>query len=203
MSDPFLKRAYKIDNQADTNALYTDWAESYDQSMITQGYVTPERCVAALKQFLPLDARILDIGCGTGFSGMKLREGGFVDVHGSEPNPKMIEIAKKRNVYSKTYLSDLENQFPFDPGKYKAITAMGVISTGAGPASLLRDALMALSPDGLVCFSLNEHALAVPEYPEMVAEVVANGLAANLFEELGTHMKTIGSQSKIYVLKRL
>ena len=50
----------------ETMKIYADWAADYDADVTNAGYATPDRVAAALKQFLPLNARVLDFGCGTG-----------------------------------------------------------------------------------------------------------------------------------------
>ncbi|MEM7241004.1 MAG: methyltransferase domain-containing protein [Pseudomonadota bacterium] len=203
MTPKFFDRAYGTEGQEATNQLYIDWADSYDEEVGSYGYASPRRCAEALVQFLPKDAEILDFGCGTGLSGKALRSVGFTTIDGSEIVPEMLEKARAIGAYRALYEGDIEHPFDFDPGAYAAITAVGVISSGAGPASLLREGLLALKKDGLICFSYNDHALEDPPYPQAVEDVLADGLAEQLFCEYGDHLPTKNVGSNVYVLKRL
>ena len=78
-NDHYLKQAYKLKTSSDTLNLYENWADSYEQTLATYGYVTPKRCAEALSRHLTdITAPILDIGCGTGLSGLALKNAGFL-----------------------------------------------------------------------------------------------------------------------------
>ncbi|XP_003745210.1 methyltransferase-like protein 27 [Galendromus occidentalis] len=69
--------------------------------MHTLSYRAPEY-VAALLRFdleVEFDAKILDIGCGTGLVGKELTSLHYVNVHGVDIAPKMILLAQAKNCY--------------------------------------------------------------------------------------------------------
>ena len=71
MTDKTPLPVWQAKSVDETMELYADWAENYDDDVRNWGYATPARIASALKRHLPdLDARILDFGCGTGFSGI-------------------------------------------------------------------------------------------------------------------------------------
>jgi len=43
---------------------------------------------------------VLDVGCGTGVSGLFLRDVGFADIHGSDFLPEMLALAKEKDIYN-------------------------------------------------------------------------------------------------------
>ena len=199
----FFPRAYGIKTQVEINGLYTDWAETYDHELSENGYETPVRVARALSQFLPSKASILDFGCGTGLSGMALNKLGFTEIHGVEINQSMLNKAEQTGVYRSLMLGNQDNPFDFHKGKYQAITAVGVISSGAGPAKLTRSALDALATDGLLVLSLNDAALADPDYTSEIQRATDLKTAVLLSEEYGPHMSTKRVGATVYVLKRL
>ena len=74
----FLDHAYGLTSVEDTRAFYADWSLSYDAELHRNGYVTPQRCAEALARHMPdKSGPVLDVGCGTGLSGMELRAAGF------------------------------------------------------------------------------------------------------------------------------
>lgn len=69
MAKQFLNNAYSLASSGHTQQLYKDWAGTYDEEIMANGYSSPVRTAEALtKCGAQLDAPMLDIGCGTGFS---------------------------------------------------------------------------------------------------------------------------------------
>tara|TARA_B110000008_G_scaffold251353_1_gene265236 strand:+ start:360 stop:977 length:618 start_codon:yes stop_codon:yes gene_type:complete len=199
----FFPKAYGLKTQNDINDLYDEWADSYDDEVEENGYVSPARTASALTQFLPLEASILDIGCGTGLSGVALNNSGFLNIHGSEINLSMLVNAKKKKVYKSLIQGKISNPFPDPPGTYDAIVAIGVIGAGAAPASLLRSALNALVPGGLLAFTLNDAAMAQESCKTELKTVLDDNLAVELFSEYGPHLSSINIGSTVYILERI
>ncbi|MBL6856466.1 MAG: class I SAM-dependent methyltransferase [Rhodobacteraceae bacterium] len=199
----FFPKAYGLKTQNDINELYDEWADSYDDEVEENGYVSPARTASALTQFLPLEAPIFDIGCGTGLSGVALNNSGFLNIHGSEINLSMLVNAKKKKVYKSLIQGTINNPFPGPPGTYDAIVAIGVIGAGAAPASLLRSALKALESGGLLAFTLNDAAMAQESCKIELKTVLDDNLAVELFSEYGPHLSSINIGSTVYILERI
>ena len=156
MSDnPFLKRAYQLKDHDETQAMYSDWAASYDQTMKDHDYQSPRRILEALMRHCPdHEVAIFDVGCGTGLSGKTLAEGGYINIDGSDVSPEMVTIARSLNgVYQNLDVVTLENPFPFDQGQYQVITAMGVIADQHAPPETISQLLDKLPKGGLLIFT--------------------------------------------------
>lgn len=192
----FLDRAYDASTTRETRALYDGWAATYDAEVGGHGYATPARCAEALARHAPLIEPVLDIGCGTGLSGVALRARGFGAIDGADPSPEMLVHAEATGAYRALRVSDPDD--PFEPGAYRLIAAIGVIGIGAAPAALLDRAWDALPDGGLLCLSLNDHALAVPEFPARIEALRRHVL----FEEYGPHLPGIDLMSRVYVLRK-
>lgn len=203
MAEEYLRRVYDLETQDATNAYYSEWAATYDDEVTRQGYRSPHRCAAALAKLVQPDAPVLDVGCGTGISGAALRAAGFTDISGQDVNAEMLDVAERAGIYRETWVTDLATPFPFEPGTYAAIAAIGVIGVGAAPASLLAETLDALAPGGHLVFSYNDHALEQPEFPRALDDALASHAAAQVFCERGPHFDALGTQSNVYVLRRL
>ena len=199
----FFPKAYGLKTQDDINDLYDEWADSYDEEVEENGYVSPARTASALTQFLPLEASIFDIGCGTGLSGVALTNSGFSNIYGSEINLSMLINAKKKKVYKGLIQGTINNPFPDPAGTYDGIVAIGVIGAGAAPASLLRSALNALVPGGLLAFTLNDAAMAQESCKSELKTVLDDNLAVELFSEYGQHLSSINIGSTVYILERI
>jgi predicted TPR repeat methyltransferase len=198
----FLDQVYNLASQDDTDSYYSRWAATYDDELTRQGYRTPSRCAEALRDFVALDAHVLDIGCGTGLSGSAFAAVGFTNLTGTDVNAEMLAVADAAGIYRASWVTDLDDPFPFSVGTYAAIAAVGVIGVGAAPASVLTSALDALAPGGHVIFSYNDHALQVAEYVQVLDDALANGVAEQVLAQRGIHIEGLGSSSTVYVLRR-
>jgi predicted TPR repeat methyltransferase len=202
MTKDRLRTVYDLANQAETNAYYTAWAATYDEELTRNGYRSPKRCAEALARFVALDTPVLDVGCGTGISGEALAGAGYTNISGQDVNAEMLDRARHLDHYRELWVADLDDPFPFDPGTYGALAAIGVIGVGAAPASLLVEALGALAPGGHLVLSYNDQALATPEFADALGLAVASGSAEEMFAERGPHFDALDSSSTVYVLRK-
>lgn len=203
MAKEFLRQVYDLQTQEATDAYYSEWAATYDDEVRGQGYRSPQRCAEALARFVPLDAAVLDVGCGTGISGAALAAAGFTDISGQDVNAEMLALAKAAGIYRELWIADPSASFPFEPGVFAALAAIGVIGVGAAPAALLPEALEALAPGGHMVFSYNDRALELPEFTQVVDDALTSGVAEQVFCEHGPHFEGLGTSSNVYVLRRL
>ena len=204
MTKKYLDQAYDLQTQDATNALYDQWAASYDDEVKGNGYATPGRCARALYDCLPEpQTPVLDYGCGTGLSGLALKLAGYSQIDGLDPSPEMLEVARGKNIYRRLTLLDLNDDTPIQTGRYQAIAAIGVIGTGAAPVDTLDLLLEALSPGGLLTFSYNDHALADPKFEARLDAWVTRGAAQVRFKEYGPHLPQQGIKSNVYVVERM
>ncbi|MEH6455515.1 MAG: methyltransferase domain-containing protein [Cocleimonas sp.] len=199
-----LGQSYKLDSVADTQTYYSDWAATYDAEIIANGYATPQRCADALASVTTnKNLNVLDIGCGTGISGRILNEVGFTSIDGCDITSEMLKIADTRQIYKELWLSDPENPFPFDNGKYDAITAVGVIGAGAAPLIVFHQAISKLESGGLFVFSFNDHTLEEPNYEAAVNQEIKNNSFELIFKEYGPHLPGRKIQSNVYILRKI
>ena len=203
MADKFLDRVYDHSTPEDTSALYDAWAATYDAEVAENGYATPGRVAEALFKYLSEpDEPILDFGCGTGLSGLALKLVGFSTVDGMDPSPEMIDLARKRGAYRTISVLDIQDDAPVAQGAYRAITAIGVIGTGAAPASTFDLLMRALPKGGLLGFSLNDHALSDPQYEGALCQWLDCGAGRLLFKKYGTHLPGQDLKSNVYIIEK-
>lgn len=203
MSDKFLKDTYDLNTAQETCEHYQKWAASYDTEVGEQGYVTPGRVATALKSYVP-DAQVpvLDYGCGTGLSGVALHEAGFRVIDGMDPTPEMLKQAEAKGVYRKLINFELSDPEPVKPRAYSAITAIGVIGTGAAPPATFDLLMKALPRGGLLAFSFNDHTLADRAYTSRLNDWLDMGHARLLFREYGPHLPGMDMKSDVYVVEK-
>lgn len=203
MTEKFLDKAYQARDAAATRRLYDNWSASYEAEVAEHGYATPGRCADALRRFSSdLAAPVLDFGCGTGLSGLALKSAGFEAIDGLDLSAEMLEQAKAKGAYRNLSQIEANTPLPHTPGKYAAITAIGVIGAGAAPISVFHTLMQGLAPGNKMVFSFNDHALEDPANEAGMCEWIDCGAARLLFKEHGDHLPGIGLKSNVYVLER-
>lgn len=203
MENEYLPKVYNLSTPEETRLLYDEWAGSYDAEIMENGYATPLRVARALAaQLKNLDRPVLDFGCGTGLSGAALIQTGFTAVDGADLSADMLAEAREKGVYRDLWQVHAGSDLPFDPGDYVAITASGVIGSGAAPGETFDLLLDALAPHGLLAFSFNDHALRDPDYEGRLRSAIESGAAQVLFQEHGEHLPGIGLGATVYVIEK-
>ncbi|MDP5216334.1 class I SAM-dependent methyltransferase [Ruegeria sp. 2205SS24-7] len=203
MSDKFLAKTYGLSSAEETRDHYDKWAASYESEVAENGYVTPGRIADALWSKLPEpQTPILDFGCGTGLSGLALRGAGFEVIDGMDPSSEMLEGARAKSAYRNLHLLDINDPTPIAKGAYKAITAIGVLGTGAAPPATFDLLMNALDRGDMLAFSYNDHALADRGFTGKLNEWIDCGAARLLFREYGPHLPGQDMGADVYVLEK-
>lgn len=200
----FLDRVYDLEDEEKIAGFYDTWSKSYDAEVTENGYATPERCAKALAEAgAAVDAPVLDVGCGTGLSGLAFRRAGFTTLDGLDLSADMLAKAAARpGLYRALTQTTLENPMPVAAGTYESAAAVGVLSPSHAPAAMIDAVLEVLAPGGRFVFSLNDHALEDPGYEARIAEWTDAAAAHVLFREHGPHLPKIDLGSVVYVLQK-
>lgn len=203
MTKAFLKDAYVLETVDNTRDFYRDWAASYDDEIIENGYQTPRRCAQALARYAAhKEASILDIGCGTGLSGMAFRAEGFMNLTGTDLSQEMIDIAKARDIYRKVSLADLNKPLDFETASYDVIAAVGVISVGHAPASTIAEIFDKLVQGGLLVFSINDASIKEGSFIAAIDGLLSRPEAELCEKTYDEHLPKINMKSEVYVIKK-
>jgi len=199
----FFDDIYDLDSLEQTAAHYAKFASEYEEAMKLGGYVTPGRCAAALDEAgadktLP----VLDIGCGSGLSGLALKAQGFQVLDGTDYSEEMLEQARPKGIYRDLWQADLTLPDPERAGSYDTINAAGVLNPAHAPAETLDNMLDLLRPGGFFAFSLNDHAVSDGSYQGRVHMLLDAVVADLVHREYGAHMPAKDLQAWVYVLKK-
>ena len=199
----FLENIYSVGAGEEMRSYYDDWAKSYDADLIDNDYRTPARCVEALARHLgDKSAPLLDFACGTGMSGLALKQAGFTHIDGTDISQGMLDIAREKGAYRNLWACDPDTPFDDRTKGYAAIVAVGAIGAGAAPISALDDALAALDKGGLLVVSLNDHTLENPAFESKLRDAGKAGSVTILEDAHGPHLPAIGLGAKVYVVRR-
>jgi len=201
--EDFFKDIYHFTSLDQTAAHYAKFASDYEAAMAAGGYVTPGRCAEALVAAGADKASpVLDIGCGSGLSGLALKAQGFEVLDGTDYSEEMLAEAKSKNIYRALRRGDLTQPDPDRAESYDTINAAGVLNPAHAPAETLDNVMEMLRPDGLFAFSLNDHAVEDGTYEGRLHILIDCGAAELMHREYGEHMPAKDLKAWVYVLKK-
>jgi len=202
-SEGFLGTAYDLETGEQTLAHYQRWAGTYDQEVgVDNGYAQPARCAAALARVAGSCDHVLDVGCGTGLSGVALRDAGFTRLDGCDFSPPMLEQAAKTGAYRRLFEADLNTGLDTDDDAYDHAVAVGVFSFGHLRPDALREVLRVVRAGGAVVVGVNDHFWEVGELPAELDAIEADGLASVASREHGEHLPGAAIMGWVIVLVR-
>lgn len=152
-----VARAYSITDGDEQQALYHDWAETYDEAMIgSLKYASPRKC-AALYAGHQADKNgvILDVGCGTGLAGSELAKLGFTRMDGLDLSKSMLEMAGQRGLYRKLFEADLLKPLEIETGVYDGAICTGTFTHAHVGAECLDEIARTLKPGAVFAFTVH------------------------------------------------
>lgn len=110
--------------------LFDDYAASFDRSLEAElEYRTPRHLAELLSGRLPASGKfesVLDLGCGTGLFGIEFRPRAR-RLSGVDLSPKMIEAARRKQVYDHLNVGDIVEAIRAEAGAYDAYVAADVL----------------------------------------------------------------------------
>lgn len=134
-----LKDAYALKTTEDSQKLYDNWAETYDEGFAkAHDYNTPD-IIAELYAERTLDksARVLDIGAGTGLVGEGLLRHGVKNIDALDISIPMLDMAKRKGCYQNLIVADLNADLDINDNTYGGITSTGTFTHGhVGPDAI-------------------------------------------------------------------
>ena len=175
-----LKNYEKLDLQDAKNdhrlaQVYRDWAKKYDyDNDHVLGTVSQPKSVNLLSTRLKdKTAKIIDVGCGTGLVGEKLKAKDFIYFDGLDISKDMLSIAKSRG-YRNLFLGSLNKQLPVLDDAYDAAMCIGVFTHGHVSSDGFNELCRIVKPGGYVCFTINEGVFEKYGFKEMITEFQLN-----------------------------
>jgi len=155
--------------------VYRDWAKKYDyDNDHVLGTVSQSKSVNLLSTRLKdKTAKIIDVGCGTGLVGEKLKAKDFIYFDGLDISKDMLSIAKSRG-YRNLFLGSLNKQLPVFDDAYDAAMCIGVFTHGHVSSDGFNELCRIVKPGGYVCFTINEGVFEEYGFKEMIAEFQLN-----------------------------
>lgn len=217
MSDEVLglDEAYSVKTPDDNRRLYAKWAATYESSFVdAKQYRYPKAIAEVFNDVLPAVTRVLDIGTGTGLTGMyvtRLRPAVIID--GMDISPEMLAQAKLKTredgsvVYRALYERDLTVAVPNENAPYEALFSSGTFTHGHLGPECLRNLLPLLAHDGWLVVGVNNEHFETKGFAGELDSLVALGaiqtpeiLRIDVYEPGSVHY---GDQARVIVTRAI
>ena len=198
-----LGGAYKLTSPDQAREFYQGWAEDYDAEIAVNEYITPRRCAEALIRHAAAPwAPMMDLGCGTGISGLALRVAGFECIDGYDFSQAMLDQAAPKEIYRNLAIADMSKPLAIAGGVYQNAAAIGCITPEYMPATVLDEILSKLHQGGCLAFSVNDHSAADGTIVGRIMTLTDCCAAELVFKEYGEHLPGIDLKATVYVLRK-
>lgn len=187
-----LERAYALDSDEKSRALYRDWAQTYDDTML-QGlqYLSPRTVARLLAGHLAdRQAEVLDIGCGTGLLGQDLAGHGFTTIDGLDVSPEMMQVAQRRGVYRNLITADLNQPLAIADARYGGMSCCGTFTHGHVGAGCLEELFRVLRPGAPFAFTVKLEVFESLGFRDGLAVLVQQGRIRQVQFVLDRHYAT-------------
>jgi predicted TPR repeat methyltransferase len=151
-----LQNVYSAPNNRELASTYDEWAEDYEDDMLSLGYAIPAVAAGFVGRYVPLGGRVLDAGAGTGLFGGILRVLGYEDLVGIDISERMLEKAGEKDAYHRLHRMALGEPLGFEDGSFSAAVSVGVFTTNHAPPEAFDELVRVVEPEGWVIFSVRE-----------------------------------------------
>ena len=187
-----LERAYSLETDEDTHALYRDWAETYDKTMLDGlGYVSPALVAQLLADHAPgRGGAVLDVGCGTGLAGVELARHGFTTIDGLDYSADMLKVAGKRGIYRNLIEADLTRPLALPSATYDAAICTGTFTHGHVGPGCLHELFRLLKTGALFAFSVNAGVWQDMGFAQALDRIEHDGIAKRMSRTAGVNYRT-------------
>jgi predicted TPR repeat methyltransferase len=154
-------------------AAYKKWADQYDSDLMTQmGYKAPAITTSIFAKHLArADAKILDVGCGTGVVGALLAQSGYTAVDGLDYSQEMLQKAKQKRIYKQLIQADLTKALDLPNNLYDAIISVGTFTLGHVGPDAFSELIRITAPGGIICLTVRQEAWIEHEYRKRTLEI--------------------------------
>jgi predicted TPR repeat methyltransferase len=154
---------------------------TYDETFDEWGYVGPQTAAAILRNYVPIDSRILDAACGSGLTGTALRQLGYGRIEGIDISAGLLALADQTGAYERVERVDMQVfPLPFDDDEFDAVNFIGAL-TYFETNEILRELCRIVRSGGHVVFSQRDDIMRDRHYGEQLDELERDGLWKRTF----------------------
>jgi predicted TPR repeat methyltransferase len=199
-----VQRARSLSSVGEARELYDRWAVSYDADIYgALNFVGPDVLADRVAQLVNSDDKVLDVGCGTGAMGERLRDRGFRALDGLDLSPKMLRIAGHKQVYGSLIEADLTRPLRMvATGAYDAVVSAGTFVSGHVTAAALDELCRVIKPGGHLIATVMNTFWGPGGFDERIATLEAGGVVDALETTSAAATPDSSTTIRILVLRR-
>lgn len=151
----YVQRVYESRNNGELASNYDAWSETYDEDTIDNwGRQDPDVGADVFARHVPIDARILDAGAGTGIVGKLLADKGYGNIAGIDLSEGMLEQARFKGVYQELRQMVLGERLDYADDEFDAVISIGVFTQGHARPGAFDDLIRVVRSGGKIVFGL-------------------------------------------------
>jgi ubiquinone/menaquinone biosynthesis C-methylase UbiE len=153
----WLEKVFTAKDPDELSDIYNNWAEQYDEDVTHYGYSYKSPPVIAGfvgRHVSEKNGAILDAGAGTGLIGEMLALIGYSKLVALDLSPGMLQVARKKNVYSDLRQMVLGEYLDFPDNTFDATVCAGTFTLGHAPPQSLDEITRITKPGGFIIFSI-------------------------------------------------
>lgn len=148
---------------------FNAFAPDFDKTLADLEYKAPQLIQNALKQHLKTSLfnkhHILDLGCGTGLCGEKIKKfAAFKGLVGVDLSDKMLEIAEKKKIYAQLECDDICHYMENSTYLFNVVVASDVLTYFGDLTKVFVRVSRSLLPNGLFVFTFSENEFNKEDY---------------------------------------
>jgi len=198
-----LDKAYDRKNMHEVAALYGEWAATYDDELKNNSYVAPQLGASVFATYVrDLDARILDVGCGTGLVGHALMTHGYTNIDGLDLSTEMLNQARDKGCYEQLFQADLTAVIDVADACYDAAISVGTFTHNHVGPDGIDEVLRIVKPGGIASITVNGDAYVEDGYRAKFDTLVADGICSLVEERDEAYIIARDVRSRIMVLRK-
>lgn len=190
ISKKFLTEAYALTDSEGAVQFYKKWATDYDANMQSLAYISPQKLAESLSDTIRMKQPVvLDVGCGTGLTGVELCKKLSCKIDGIDISEEMIEVARSRELYRNLLTGDLNAPLELEDNQFDAAISTGTFTHGhVGPEPLSEIARI-LKPGGLLACTVHFDLWHQRGFDDAFAKLVNDGSLSCLSLTKGSYYK--------------
>ncbi|KAM0424964.1 hypothetical protein ACHAPT_009765 [Fusarium lateritium] len=202
-----IERVLNLSSNADAQAAYDDWAESYDNDMLgdAEDYVAPGIAGEYVKRYLAPrdigDVRILDAGCGTGLVGATLAKKGAKHTDGIDLSSGMLQVAQRTGAYRSLSVANLSQQLDVPDHAYDVVVCVGTMTQGHVGPEAFDEFTRIVKPGGFIISTVRDTFWKMNGYEDKVKSLDKEGKLKLVSADLEDYRRGAGVRAVMVVLQ--
>lgn len=175
VSDKWFKEGSQQSEEVED--YYNNWAKDYDKNIREWKYDAPEVSAQMLRKYSEVDGTVCDAGCGSGLTGVALKEAGFDSIIGFDLTPDFADVAKTKGAYKDVHIVNMhERPFRYDDNEFANLICIGTLTYIENVPAVLREFARITKPGGMVIFTHRTDMIDDPEFQEKLKAIEADNV---------------------------